>query len=69
MTFLEFLFYQEMNEYQRKRHTHLQFAPATAKAKIAKEYVLPTLTDGRKIKPAVNKELRRSIAKPISVEK
>lgn len=26
-----------------KNHTHLQFAPANASPKIAKEYVLPTL--------------------------
>jgi len=31
-------------------HTHLQFAIANAQAKIAKEYVLPTLKAERKIK-------------------
>ncbi len=38
-----------------KSHTHLQFAPAIAKPKIAKEYVLPTLVSLRKEKPAYNK--------------
>jgi hypothetical protein len=32
----------------------LQFAPDNAKLKIAKELALPTLKDGRKIKPAGN---------------
>jgi hypothetical protein len=30
-----------------KSHTHLQFAPADTRAKIAKEYVLPTLQTER----------------------
>jgi hypothetical protein len=33
------------NNAHAKSHTHLQFAPANAPPKIAKEYVLPTLTD------------------------
>jgi hypothetical protein len=35
---------------QRISHTHLQFAKATTQGKIAKEYVLPTLSAGWKIK-------------------
>jgi hypothetical protein len=34
-----------------KGHTHLLFAPAHTRAKIAKEYVLPTLASLRKEKP------------------
>jgi len=36
-----------MKNSQRISHTHLQFAQATTQAKIAKEYVLPTLKTGR----------------------
>ncbi len=39
-----------MKNSQRISHTHLQFAQATTQAKIAKEYVLPTLSAERKIK-------------------
>jgi hypothetical protein len=35
---------------QRISHTHLQSLQPTLKAKIAKEYVLPTLSTERKIK-------------------
>ena len=43
-------YYKEKKEYDslkanRKSHTHLQFTPANAKPKIAKEYVLPALED------------------------
>jgi hypothetical protein len=38
-----------------KSHTHLQFAPATTLPKIAKEYVLPTLSTGRKRKPVASR--------------
>jgi len=33
-----------MKNSQRISHTHLQFAKATTQGKIAKEYVLPTLS-------------------------
>jgi hypothetical protein len=36
---------------QRISHTHLQSLQPTLKAKIAKEYVLPTLASLRKEKP------------------
>jgi len=39
-----------MKNSQRISHTHLQFAKATTQGIIAKEYGLPTLSAGRKIK-------------------
>ncbi len=40
---------------QRISHTHLQSLQPTLKAKIAKEYVLPTLKAGREEQPVANK--------------
>jgi hypothetical protein len=40
-----------MRKIRTKSHTHLQFAQADTQAKIAKEYVLLTLSTERKRKP------------------
>ena len=50
----------------RKSHTHLQFAQANTQPKIAKEYVLPTLTEMlTKLKEMVEMKKAQSITKAI----
>jgi hypothetical protein len=58
MTFLEFLFYQEMSNALTYRHTHCQVAPAQARTKTWQRVYLSNRTTKTTEKPTDEKEHR-----------